>query len=238
MMLALGFLSTREAQAADPPSGWVKRVAETEAASNEARGHYTYRQTVTIEELDDHGGRTGEYREVRDIIFSPTGERTEKFIGTPTSNLKRLILTDEDFQDIRQIQPVLFIPELVWNYEAKYRGEENVEGTDCWVLGVRPKQILDGQRFFDGMFWVDQRDCSVIRNEGQAVPQRFSSRPGKENLFPHFTTIRGKVGEHWFPLHTHADDVLPFRTGPIRLRMTIRYLNYKKFSTDSTITPR
>jgi len=45
------------------------------------------------------------YPEVRDMIFSPQHERGEQVIGQPLQNLKRLILTEEDFRDIRNVQP-------------------------------------------------------------------------------------------------------------------------------------
>src|SRR3954468_7849761 len=83
-------------QAADPPSDLAKKVAEREAKNEFERAHYTYRQTVVVEDFDGRGSRTGEYREVRDVIFSPVGERTEVTVGKPTNNLKRLKLTEED----------------------------------------------------------------------------------------------------------------------------------------------
>jgi hypothetical protein len=43
-------------------------------------------------------------------------------------------------------------------------------------------------------------------------------------------------GDHWFPVTTWADDSLYFRTGPQRIRLTIRYSNYKKFGAESSIT--
>jgi hypothetical protein len=71
--------------------------------------------------------------------------------------------------------------------------------------------------------------------EGQAVPQ--IHRTKEENLFPHFTTVRTKVGDYWFPQLTAADDTLYFRTGPQRIKMTIRYSNYQRFGAESKITP-
>ncbi|MGH9627887.1 MAG: hypothetical protein ACRD7E_06055, partial [Bryobacteraceae bacterium] len=155
----------------EPPPGLAKKVAEREAQSESARGHYTYRQTVIVQEVNRRGMNAGEYREVRDVIFSPEGERTEQPVGKPFKGLERLRLTDEDFRDIREVQPFLFTPDQLWNYETRFRGEEVMDGVNCYVLEVRPKQILQGQRLFDGMFWVDQRDYSIIRSEGQAVPQ-------------------------------------------------------------------
>ncbi len=204
---------------------------ETQAARNE----YTYRQTVTLEELDSRGGATGQYHEVRDVIFSPQHERTEVTVGTPSLSLKHLILTPEDFHDIREIQPFIMTKDQLWNYESKFRGEEKMDGNDCWVLQVRPRQILQGQRLFDGMLWVNKADFAIVRAEGQAVPQIFSTR--QENLFPRFTTIRRKIdGKHWFPVFTFADDVLPFHGGPQRERLRIRYSDYKRFGAESSIT--
>lgn len=43
-------------------------------------------------------------------------------------------------------------------------------------------------------------------------------------------------GKYWFPQQTVADDTLHFRSGPQRIRMIIRYSDYKKFSAESTVT--
>jgi hypothetical protein len=39
----------------------------------------------------------------------------------------------------------------------------------------------------------------------------------------------------WFPVLTVADDTLPFRNGPLRLRMRVEYANYQKFGSDTVI---
>lgn len=219
----------------DPPANLAKLVAHRETETQTERNEYTYRQTVTLDELDGSGGARGQYREVRDIIFSPMHERTEQPVGKPQSSLKNLILTEEDFHDIREIQPLVLTEELLWNYETKNRGEENIDGVDCWVLQVRPRQILEGQRFFDGMLWVDQKEYNIVRMQGQAVPQMRSMK--SENLFPRFTTIRKPIdGKHWFPIYTYADDTLQFRTGPQRERLRISYSDYKRFGAESTFT--
>jgi hypothetical protein len=196
--------------AADPPANLAKRVAQRETETAEERSHYTYTQTVRLQELDTRGSQTGEYRETREVIFSPTGERSEQFVGHPDSRLKNLILTPEDFDDIRNIQPFVMTSDQLWNYDADYKGEEPEDGVDCWVLRIRPKHILSGQRLFDGMLWVRQDDFSVVRSEGQAVPQIVTMK--QENLFPRFLTVRKPLNGFWFPAVTSADDTLYFRT--------------------------
>ena len=209
------------------------RETETQAERNE----YMYRQTVTLDELDAHGAARGSYKETRDIIFSPAHERTEETIGLPANSLKNLILTAEDFRDIRSIQPLVLTDDQLWNYETKFRGEERMDDVDCWVLQVRPRQILQGQRLFDGLIWVEKAAYNIVRLEGQAVPQMITTK--SENLFPRFTTIRKPLdGKNWFPVYTYADDTLPFRTGPQRIRLRIAYSNYRRFGAESTFKPQ
>src|SRR6185312_16292272 len=178
VMIALALLTPL--RAAEPPADLVKRVAHRESQTAEERRQYAYTQSVRLQELDSRGRQTGEYREVREVIFSPTGERTERLSGEPVSLLKSLIMTPEDFADIRDIQPFIITEDRLRLYEVEYKGEEAADGHDCWVLSLRPRQILSGQRLFDGMMWVKQDDFSVIRSEGKAVPQIVTLK--QENL--------------------------------------------------------
>ena len=98
-------------------------MAHRESATEAERNQYAYRQTLSLEELDERGIPRGQYREVRDIIFSPQQERTEKLVGKPENGLINLKLTDEDFRDFRDIQPLVLTEESLWNYETKSRGD-------------------------------------------------------------------------------------------------------------------
>jgi hypothetical protein len=221
--------------AADPPPGFLHKIAERETANAQARANYTFRQSVTVQEFDVHGAITGEYGEVRDITFSPNLGRFEKVIVPAHSTLTRVRLTQEDYNDIRNIEPFLLTNETVSLYEGRYEGEETMDGFPCFVEHVRPKQILAGQRFFEGTLWVRESDLSVVRSEGRAVPQIDNMK--EQNLTPHFTTIRREIDGKWFfPVETYSDDTLFFRDFPQRLKTTIRYTNYKRFGAESTIT--
>lgn len=229
------FFPVVRVHAADPPAGLLKKVADRESANALARANYTYRQSVTVQELNTQGEITGEYHEVRDITFSPSRGRYEQVVQTPRNTLTRIKLTAEDFADIRNVDPYLLTSDQVRLYEAQYKGEETIDTVRCFVEYVRPKQILAGQRFFEGLLWVRESDLAVIRSEGQAVPQIDTLRV--QNLFPHFTTIRELVDGQWeFPKETYADDTLFFREWPQRIRVVIQYQDYKKFGAESTVT--
>lgn len=228
------FIAVILTKAADPPPNLARLVAHRESETQAERSQYTYRESVLVQELNDRGSVRGDYTEIRDVIFSPDRVRDEVARGAPRNSLKNLVLTPEDFQDIRNIQPFVLVEDFMPIYETKFRGEERMDEQDCWVLQVRPRQILSGQRLFDGLLWVRKEDYSVVRSEGQAVPQMRTTK--SENLFPRFTTIRRLVNGFWFPVYTLADDTLQFRTGPQRIKLSIKYNDYKKFGSDTTVT--
>ena len=56
------------------PEAIIAKFTEKESAFREALNHYTYRRTVKVETIDDNGKPDGEYYEVDDIIFDPSGQ--------------------------------------------------------------------------------------------------------------------------------------------------------------------
>ena len=218
----------------DPGPEIIREIAGKCSEFQIARDNYTYRQTVLFQELDRRGAEVGNYREVRDVTFSPKKERTEIFVGRPAMNLRNLKLTDEDFRDIREVNPFVLTRGDLPRYQVKYQGRESMDEIGCFVFRLSPRQILDGQRLFEGLIWVSEKDRQLVRAEGRPVPQIY--RSSGENLVPSFTTIYRPIdGKYWFPVRTLADDTLYFRSGPQRVRITIRYDDYKRFAAESTV---
>jgi len=236
LIVASGFfLLTPLIRAAEPPPHLLQKIAEREAENGNARQNYLYRESVTIQELNNSGILTGQYHEVSDITFSQQHVRNDQIVEAPKNTLTYIKLTPEDFSDLRNIEPFLLTPDQVSLYEGKYKGEETMDGFPCFVEYVQPRQILSGQRFFQGTLWVRQSDYSVVRSEGQAVPQIETLK--EQNLFPHFTTVRQEIDGKWFfPVKTYADDILYFKERPQRIRIDIEYSNYRRFGAQSTIT--
>ncbi len=221
-----------------PPPDLIRRVAERETQTELARASYTYQQAVELAEWNGQGNRGGLYSETRDVLFTPSGERRESFLKKPSDTLRFLKLTPEDFADLREVQPALITAERLPLYRARVKGAETIEGIDCWVIALEPRQILDGQRFFEGLIWVTQADFSITRTEGRAVPALVRRKKGQreENLFPRFSTLRQRMPEgYWFPVLTIADDDLAFQTGVVRVHLKVAYTAYKRFVSESTI---
>ncbi len=213
----------------------IRKFAENETLFQKARENYTYRQIIKVEELDDEGKGGGRmYTVESDIIFSAQGRRTEKVVFAPISTLRRISISPEDERDLRGIQPFVLNSEDLLKYDVRYQGRQRVDELDTYAFRVGPKVMEKGERYFDGIVWVDERDLQIVKTYGKAVPD---IRGSAENLFPRFETYREQIdGKYWFPTWTGADDTLHFKTGPVRIRMIVRYEDYKQFKSDINIT--
>ena len=179
---------------------------------------------MVVQTLDADGRPDGEFRMTSDIVFTPRGQRYEKIKYAPAPTLQRVTLSQQDFDDLRNVQPFVLTTEELPKYDVKYVGRQQVDELSTYVFDVAPRKIEKNQRYFQGRIWVDDRDLEIVKSFGKAVPDM------KNNVFPRFETYRENIeGHFWFPTYTHADDNLHFKTGDIRIRMTVRYLNYKRF---------
>ena len=216
----------------DPPSmpveDIIKRFAEKEAGFKAERDNYTYSQSYSIQTLDEGNRPDGEYRMSSDIIFTPEGKRYEHITFAPQNTLQRISLSQQDLDDVRNVQPfVLTVTELP-KYNVTYVGRQQVDELSCYVFEVGPKTIEKNQRYFKGRVWVDDKDLQIVMTDGKAVPDIVTKN--NENVFPRFRTYRENIAQgYWFPVYTRADDYLHFRSGDVHIRMTIRYSNYKRY---------
>ena len=227
--------SLASVSAADlPPEEVIKRFAAKEAEFRKARESYTYRQSVKMEELDPGGAVQGKWEIVSDIIFGPNKQRTEKVVFAPVATLKNILLTPQDDQDLRSVQPFVLTSDDIAKYEIRYVGKEKVDDIDCYKFSTKPKTLVKGERYFEGEIWVDDRDLQIVKTFGKGVGLL---RKGEDNQFPKFETYREQIdGKYWFPTYTRANDTLQFKDHAQRIRMTVKYENYKRFGAETNIT--
>jgi len=216
----------------DPPSipvdDIIKRFSERESEFKRERDNYTYTQAFSIQTIDEDNRPDGEYRMTSDIVFTPDGKRFEKVTYAPPNTLQRIMLSEQDLDDVRNVQPFVLNSAELPKYTVKYIGRQQVDELSTYVFDVGPKTIEKNQRYFQGRVWVDDKDLQIVMTDGKAVPDIISKN--NENVFPRFRTYRQNIEKgYWFPVYTRADDYLHFRSGDVHIRMTIRYSNYKRY---------
>ncbi|HEX4286059.1 MAG TPA: hypothetical protein VHZ28_13270 [Terracidiphilus sp.] len=240
MALDSGFGHMDISPPATPPEEIIRQFATKESEFQDALNHYTYRRTARVQTMDDDNKVDGEYYEVDDVIFDPTGRRTERVVFAPGSTLQRVMMSPSDFQDIQHGYPFVLTSQEIAAYNVKYIGKQKVDEVDCYVFDVSPKQIEKGKRYLDGRIWVDAQDMQIVVTNGRMVPD--DTRKGKEDLHPPFMTWREQVdGHYWFPVYTKGEGVLHFAGGngymtqDVHIRDVIKYTDYKRFGSTSKI---
>ncbi|MGD0631141.1 MAG: hypothetical protein ABR987_17570 [Terracidiphilus sp.] len=241
MALDSGFGSMDLTPPAVAPEQIVKEFAAKESQFQQALNHYTYRRTAKVQTVDDDTNKVdGEYYEVDDVIFDPSGARMEKVVFAPENTLSRVMMTPSDLQDIQRGYPFVLTSEEIGQYDVKYVGRQKVDEVDCYVFDVSPKVIEKKKRYLQGRIWVDTTELQIVVSNGRMVPD--DTRKGSEDLHPPFMTWRAQVDGHfWFPVYTKGEGVLHFGGGSgylaqdVHMRDIIKYSDYKRFGSTTKI---
>jgi hypothetical protein len=236
-----GMAHSESAITSEPPAipadQIIQKFSQHESEFKKERDNYTYTQTFVIQTVDPDGNPDGEYRLTTDISFTPEGKRYAKDTYAPPPSLTRITMSQQDLNDLENIQPFVLTTEDLPKYNVTYVGRQIVDDLHAYVFDVAPKEMKKNERYFQGRVWVDEKDLQIVKSYGKAVPDIM--KKNNENIFPHFETYRENItGPYWFPTYTHADDTLRFSTGGVHIRMTVKYANYKRFgSTHKIGTP-
>ena len=240
MALDAGFGPLDISAPTTPPEEIIKQFAARESEFQQALNHYTYRRIARVQTIDDDNRVDGEYYEVDDVIFDPSGKRTEKVVYAPQNTLERVMMTPSDLQDIQHGYPFVLTAEDIGQYDVKYVGRQKVDEVDCYAFDVSPKVIEKKKRYFLGRIWVDATDLQIVVTNGRMVPD--DTRKNSEDLHPPFMTWREQVdGHYWFPVYTKGEGVLHFSAAygslgsDVHMRDTIKYSDYKQFGSTTRI---
>jgi hypothetical protein len=222
------------------PEEIIKQFAAKESEFQQALNHYTYRRVAKVQTVDDDNKVDGEYYEVDDVIFDPTGNRVEKVVFAPQNTLQRVQMSVSDLQDIQHGYPFVLTAEDIGAYDVKYVGRQKVDEVDCYVFDVGPKVIEKKKRYLLGRIWVDSQDLQIVVTNGRMVPD--DTRKGSEDLHPPFMTWRQQIDGHfWFPVYTRGEGILHFSGGygsmgeDVHIRDIIKYSDYKRFGSTTKI---
>ena len=213
----------------------IKTFTGNEGAFREALTNYVFNRSATVQTVGMGGQITGTYRRDSFMTFTSAGERFERITFFPVPTLTEISVTPEDLEDLGGVNPFALEPKSISQYNFTYAGKEKIDDLNLYVFDVAPKVIPDPKksklRLFVGRVWVDDRDLMIVKSKGKAVPE------DKNNKYPVVETWRENVdGKYWFPAFTQADDELVFDNGlVVKLRMRVKYSDYKFGRTDVTI---
>jgi hypothetical protein len=218
----------------------VKDFTAKESEFEEAYHHYTYRRVARVQELNEENKVSGEWYEVDDVVFDPSGARMEKVVYAPASTLQQIMISPSDLQDLQRGYSFVLTTEELPEYDVKYVGRQKVDDLDCYAFDIGPKTIAKNKRYFLGRVWVDAADLQIVVTNGRMVPD--DTRKNHEDLHPPFMTWRQQIdGRYWFPVYSKGEGLLHFSGGygymanDVHLRQTIKYSDYKRFGSTTKV---
>jgi hypothetical protein len=218
-------LTAAQDTVAIPPAQMVQTVSSNELDLQRLLKQYRYRVDLRLQELDQRDNVIGEFHLANEITFDSAGTRREQE-AERTSTLKRISITREDPEIIRSLEDSSFMARDIDKYEIRTTGKELVNGVQCYLLELTPKSPTNGQKYFSGTVWVGVADLRIVKFSGKFAEIR--GRGNAENLFPQFETNRELVDGNWLPSSMTASDTLRFSSGPVRIRLIVKYENYTK----------
>ncbi len=131
------------------------------------------------------------------------------------------------------------------NAKFKRRGDDRIAGRASVVFDLTVAQANshwtlvspDGRRYnaaYEGSIWIDKETRRVLRIEMQTVnmPQDFPLLKAESNLTYAFSKIEGKS----YLLPEGSDNLACWRGSGSCTKNTIEFKDYRKFSTESTVT--
>lgn len=205
----------------------IKKFTENEAEFRKEREKYTYTQVFLFQTIDDDGQPDGEFRITSDMTFNSSGKRNERVIEAPASSIQRIVMEQQDFDDIEKVWPLVLTPDELPKYDVKYVGREQVDELATYVFDITPIKMEKGQRYFQGRIWVEDRDMQIVKTRGKGTGLM---KKKQDSAYPIFETFRENIeGHYWFPTYTRSDDTLHFKTSDVRVHVAVRYQNYKRF---------
>ena len=210
-----------------PPEEIIRHFVQKEDDFLRARSAYTYRKTVRVQELAEDNKPAGEFQLVTEPAVGSDGKPYERIVQQPPSTLRRLTLAPEDLEIIARMPLFPLTTEQLSKYELTYAGKQPLDELSTYIFRVQPKQRERTRAYFEGVVWVDDRDLLIVKTYGKWVTET-GDVASPELPFTMFETYREYTdGKYWFPTYARSDDVLKPKKGEVRIRLTIRWTDYK-----------
>lgn len=212
----------------------IKKMADNELSFRDALTNYVFNRSATIQTIGMGGQVTGTYRRDSFMTFNADGQRFERITFFPQPTIREISVTPEDLEDLSGVNPFALDPTSVSQYNFKYLGKEKIDDLSLHVFDVQPKVIPNParskQRVFSGMIWIDDEDLMIVKSKGKGLPET------RNNKYPIVETWRENIdGKFWFPAFSTSDDTLQFERSAVRLRMRVRYTDYRQARTSVRI---
>ena len=205
----------------------VRRFAAKESEYAGAHSLYRYRLTVRVQELGEENRVLGEFEQVGDVDFDPSGRRRMRLVENPRTDLLYLSIPRVELSDLEFIPLFVAPPDDIPKYDITYVDRERVGEVDTYLFRLQPKEVVRlPEELFEGVVDVDAEHLDVVRALGKLLPVRGGGVFG--DYFKTVELFREPVDAYLFTTFVRADDIISARGETVRVRLTLRFSNYER----------
>ena len=133
-----------------PPAQIIQEFTAKETVFRAALDNYTYERSVKVDTIDDDGKVDGQYYQVTDISFDPSGRRFEHVVDAPLNTLERVMMSPADFQDIEERLPFVLTTQDAAQYDITYVGKQKIDEVETVCVRREAQDDPKGQALFSG----------------------------------------------------------------------------------------
>lgn len=212
---------------AKPLEEIVQHFAAKESEYAAAHGLYRYRLTVRVQELGEENRVLGEFEQVGDVDFDPSGRRRMHLVENPRSDLLYLNIPRVELSDLEFVPLFVAPPADIPKYDITYVDRERVGEVDTYLFRLQPKEVVRlPEELFEGVVDVDVEHLDIVRALGRLLPVRGGGVFG--DYFKTVELFREPVDGYLFTTFVRAEDVFSARGETVRIRLTLRFSNYTR----------
>ena len=206
----------------------VRRFAEKEQEYARAHALYRYQLSVKIQEIGEDNRVVGEFEQDSEVDFDPSGRRRARLRANPRTDLLHLGITRVELDDLEWVPLFILAPKEIPDYEITYLARERLDEVDTYLFRLEPRHPPRvGERFFEGIVWVDAGKLDIVRAHGRSLPGP-AERGALRGYFQRLEIFRQPVDAYLFPTYVRADDVVAVNKKPIRARLLLRFTNHER----------
>lgn len=234
LFLAAIFMAAAHSPAAQPDSSFeasdiVHRSVAVNTSDWKAQPDYSYREDDTKSKIDSSGHTRIEQSKTYEVIMIE-GTPYDRLVAIENEPLSRAQQQQEQkklnaeiarrqnestrdkqarltkYQGERSEEHML-MQQMIAAFHFKFAGEEEIEGTPCYVLDALPNpdyrppveraRVLMGMK---GRLWIDKAHYHWVKVQAQVIsPVQFGFFIAKVNPGTSFELNRAPVGDVWLP---------------------------------------
>lgn len=212
----------------------VRHFAQKESDYARAHALYDYRLRIRVQEFEEKNRVVGEFEQVSQVGFDRSGRRVARLEQNPRVDLLHLGVSRVELSDLDFVPLFILSPEEIPDYEVTYLARERLDEVNTYLFRLEPARVArPGERFFEGIVWVDAEKLDIVRALGRSLPVR---PVGPFNgYFRRVEIFREPVGDSLFTTFVRAEDVISVRDVPIRARLVLRFSQHQRVREPSAV---